>query len=62
MYFFSSNILCFGQKKPIKEQIFETFNDRVKICQIPYVDFETTIQFLLEILHHSSVSSHITSL
>ena len=42
LYFFSSNNIYFVQKEPIKVKIFETFECSVKICQIPYANFETT--------------------
>ena len=47
LYFFSSSIIYFDQKDPIKVQILRFSSARVKICQIPHVDFETTSQFLL---------------
>ena len=46
LYFFSSSNKYFGQKEPIKAKIFETFSSHVKICQIPYANFETTSRFL----------------
>ena len=49
LYFFSSNIIHFVQKNPIKVLIVETIA-RAKICQIPQVNFETTSQFLFNFL------------
>ena len=46
LYFFSSNNIYFAQKEPIKLNIFELSSAQVKICQIPYVNFETTSRFL----------------
>ena len=47
LYFFSSNNIYFAQKEPIKVKIFETLSThQVKICQIPYVNFEMTSRFL----------------
>ena len=46
LYFFSSNNIYFAQKEPIKRNIFELSSAQVKICQIPYVNFETTSRFL----------------
>ena len=46
----------FVQKEPIKVQILRFLSAQVKIRQITHVSFETTSQFLLEILHHSLLS------
>ena len=47
LYFFSSNNIYFAQKEPMKVNIFETFlSAQIKICQIPYVNFEMTSRFL----------------
>ena len=54
LYFFSSKIIYFGQKQPIKAQIFEIF----QIRQIPHVSFELTSQFLFNfriILHCNDI-------
>ena len=54
LYIFSSNIY-FGHKEPIKTQFFRLLSARVKICQIPHVNFTTTSQFLFNfciILHY----------
>ena len=44
LYLFSSNNIYFAQKERIKVNIFETLSARVKICQIPHVNFEMTSQ------------------
>ena len=44
-YFFSSNIIYFGQKLPIEVKFFELLSGRVKIHQIPPVFFGTKSQF-----------------
>ena len=59
LYFSSSNIIYFCEKEPIKVQIFETFkclgqNSSNSSCQF------WNIKSVLEIVHHSSVSWHIT--
>ena len=50
LYFFSLNNIYFTEKDPIKVKIFETFEcyAQVKICQIPYANFETTSRFLFK--------------
>ena len=45
---FYSNIIYFGQKEPIKGQIFGTFECSVKIHWILYINFETKDQFLFK--------------
>ena len=60
LYIFSSNIIYFVHKEPIKTQFFRLLSARVKICQIPHVNFKTTSQFLF--LYHSSLSWHATPL
>ena len=62
LYFFSSNKIYFAQKKHIKMKIFETFkcsgqNSSNSLCQ-----FKNDKSIPLQILHHSSLSWHITSL
>ena len=42
LYFFSSNIIYFGQKEPWKYEIFRLSNIQVKIRLIPHVSFEVT--------------------
>ena len=52
LHFFSSNIMYSDQKEPI--QFLRLLSARVKICQIPHINFETTSQFLFKfciILH-----------
>ena len=56
---FSSNVICFGQKKPIKVQIFRLWTACMKINQIPYVIFQVTSKISFKILHHLSVTWHI---
>ena len=46
LYFFSSNMIYFGQKHPIKVQFLEFLIAQVKIHQILHVNFELTSQFL----------------
>ena len=47
LYLCSSNNIFFGHKDPIKTKIFLDFwSAQIKICQISYVNFETTSQFL----------------
>ena len=54
LYFFSSNIINFGQGSPLKSEFFRFLSAPVKIPQIPHVNFEMTSQFLFKfciILH-----------
>ena len=46
--FFHLNFICFGQKDPIKVQIFRLSTAYMKIIQIPYVFFEATCQFFFK--------------
>ena len=46
MYFCSSNNIYFGHKEPIKKMFLDFSNARVKFCQTPYANFETTSRFL----------------
>ena len=46
LHFFSLKNIYFAQKEPIKVKIF--LSAQVKICQIPYVSFETTSWFLFK--------------
>ena len=48
LYSFSSNIIYFFKRSPLKCKFLRLLSDRVKICQILYVSFETTSQFLLK--------------
>ena len=64
--FFSSNIIYFGQRNQLKSEFFRFPSVRVKICQIPLVNFQVTSQFLFKfciILHchgyHSSVNFNL---
>ena len=62
LYFFSSKIICFYQKKPIKVQIFEVFecldqNSSNSLCQF-WNDKSIPLQFL----HPFLLSWHITPL
>ena len=41
-----SNNTQFAQKEPIKVKILRILSTKVKICQIPYTNFETASQFL----------------
>ena len=49
MYYFSSNIAYFLQKKPIKKQIFRLFTTLVKIQQISHVIFQTKSLFFFKV-------------
>ena len=54
LYIFSSNIIFFGQWSPINSKFFKCSSSRVKIHQIPHVNFEMTSQFFFKfciILH-----------
>ena len=57
LYFFRSNILYFGQKKPIKVQTFEAFDcsgqNSSNSCQ-----FWNNKSVPLQTLHHSSLSTY----
>ena len=57
LHFFSSNIIYFGQRQPIKVQIFEIFEclNQNLSCQ-----FWTEKSIPLQFLHHSSFSWRIT--
>ena len=46
LYFFSSNIIYFGQRDPSKVKMFETFGC---LGHIPHVHFETTSQFVFKL-------------
>ena len=62
LYFFSSNIIYFGQKQPIKVQIFEIFECSGQNSSNSSCQFWTDKSIPLQILHHSSLPWHITSL
>ena len=48
--------LCFGQKEPIKVQIFKFLSALMKFHPIPHASFETTRVSFIQIFHHCSVS------
>ena len=60
LYIFIWIFVCFGQKNPIKVQIFRLSTAHMKINQIPYVNFQATSQF--SFLKHLLVSWHIIPL
>ena len=54
LYFFSSSIICFGQRSHLKCKFFRLSSAQVKIRQIRHVNLKTTRQFLFNfcvILH-----------
>ena len=61
-YFFSSNILYFGQKQPIKGQIFEIFECSDQNSSNSSCQFWTDKSISLQILNHSSLPWYITFL
>ena len=60
--FFISNILYFGQKQPIKAQIFKIFECSGQTLSSSSCQFWTDKSIPLQILYHSSFSWHKTSL
>ena len=48
--------LHFGQKDPIKIQIFRFLSALMKLHSIPHASFEATRSKFIQILHHCSVS------
>ena len=62
MYFFSSNIIYFAQKEPIKMKIFETFECLGQILSNSLCQFWNNELIPLQILYPSSVSWKITPL
>ena len=56
LYFFSSNIIYYGQKQPIKEQIFEIFKCTGKKSSNSSYQFWIDKSISLQILHHSFLS------
>ena len=62
MYFFSSNNIYFAQKEPIKMKIFGTFKCSGQNSSNFSCQFWNDKSIPLQILHHSSLSWHITSL
>ena len=59
LYFFSSNIMYFGQKEPIKVQLFETFGCSDQNSSNSSSQFWNNKSIPLQILYHSSLSWHI---
>ena len=59
---FSWNIVCLGQKEPIKIQLFRLLSYLIKVHPIPHFNFETTRSGFIQILHHCSVLWKITPL
>ena len=62
LYFFSSNNAYFAQKEHIKINFFETFKCSGQNSPNSWCQFSNDKSFLLQILHHSSLSWHITPL
>ena len=60
--FFSSNIIYFGQKQPIKVQIVEIFDCLGQNLSNSSCKFWIVKSIVFQILHHSSLSWHKTSL
>ena len=63
LYFFSSNIMYFGQRNQLESKFFRFSIAQVKIHQIHHVNFEMTGQFLFKsfkffivIIHKPSVN------
>ena len=59
--FYCWNIICFGQKEPIKVQFFnfsktQLLSALIKVQPISHAIFETTRSGFIQILHHCSVS------
>ena len=59
---FLPETLHFGQKEPIKVQIFRILSAWMKVHPSPHVSFETTRLRFIQILQHCSVSWKITPL
>ena len=62
LYFLSWSIIYFGQKHPIKVNIFETFEGSSQNSSNSLCQFWTDKSIPLQIFHHSSMSLHITFL
>ena len=62
LYIFSSNIIYFGQKGPIKVQFFETFKCSGQNLSNFAANFWNNKFILLHICRHSPLSWHITPL
>ena len=61
LYFFSSNILYFGQKQPIKVQIFEIFECSRENLPYSLCHFPNHYPLFYQILHDFSVSWELNS-
>ena len=57
---FSSWNVCFGQKEPIKVQLFRLLSALMKVHPVLHASFETTRSGFIQILHHCSVPWKIT--
>ena len=57
---FLAELLCFGQKEPIKVQILRLLCALMKVHPIPHASFETTRSRFVHVLHYCSVSWKIT--
>ena len=62
LYFLSSNFIYFGQKQPIKVQSFEIFEFSGQNLLNSSCKFWTGKSVPFQILHHSSLSEHVTPL
>ena len=62
LYFFSSNIIYYGQKQPIQVQIFKIFKCSTHNISNYSCQFWIDKSVPLRILHYSSFSWHIASL
>ena len=62
LYFFSSNYIYFAQKQHIKMNFFETFKCLGQNLSNSSCQFWNDKSIPLQILHHSSLSWHITPL
>ena len=63
LYFFRSDIIYFCQRSQLNSRFFRFSSSRFKMWQIPFVNFEMTIQFLFKyclffifMTHNSSVN------
>ena len=62
LYFYSSNNIYFAEKEPIKVKIFEFFDRLGQNLSNSSCQFWNDKSIPLQILHHSSLSWHITPL
>ena len=62
LYFFSWNIIYFGQMQPIKVKIFETFEFSSQNSSNSWCQFWNDKSIPIQIFHHSSLSLLITPL